>query len=44
MDERYANRKNGLEMVEYPHPSLKEILKETLGIFLYRSRCKIGII
>jgi len=38
MDERYANRKKGMEMVEYPHPILEPILKETLGIFLYQEQ------
>ena len=34
----YINRKHGLEKVEYPHPKLEEILKETYGIIIYQEQ------
>lgn len=36
MDGTYADRKNGLEPVEYDHPILEEILKETYGVYVYQ--------
>src|SRR4029079_4893250 len=33
-----ARRKNGEEPIEYPHPLLEGILKETYGIFVYQEQ------
>lgn len=38
MDTLYADRKNGIEVVEYDHPILEEILKETYGTFVYQEQ------
>lgn len=38
MDQTYVNRKNGLEPVEYDHPSLEPVLKETYGQFIYQEQ------
>ncbi len=34
----FINRKHGLETVEYPHPSLEPILKDTYGIMVYQEQ------
>ena len=34
----FARRKNGLETITYPHPSLEPILKETYGIIVYQEQ------
>jgi len=34
----YIKRKYGLEKVEYPHPRLEEILKDTYGIMVYQEQ------
>jgi DNA polymerase-3 subunit alpha len=34
----YINRKKGLETVEYPHPLLEKIAKETYGILVYQEQ------
>ncbi len=34
----FINRKNGLEAIEYPHPLLESILKETYGIIVYQEQ------
>lgn len=34
----FGARKNGLEDIEYPHPALAPILKETYGIFVYQEQ------
>ncbi|MGN6271405.1 MAG: DNA polymerase III subunit alpha [Sphingomonas sp.] len=34
----FGRRKNGQEEIEYPHPLLKGILKETYGIFVYQEQ------
>ncbi len=34
----FADRKNGRQPVEYPHPLLKDILEETYGIFVYQEQ------
>lgn len=34
----YANRKDGKEKVEYPHPLAEEILKPTYGILVYQEQ------
>ncbi len=34
----YINRKKGLEKVEYPHPLLEKIAKETYGILVYQEQ------
>ncbi|MCS7205258.1 MAG: DNA polymerase III subunit alpha [Leptospiraceae bacterium] len=38
MADMYINRKKGLEKVEYPHPDLEGILKETYGVILYQEQ------
>ncbi|MCK6479582.1 MAG: DNA polymerase III subunit alpha [Planctomycetes bacterium] len=38
MVEGFINRKNGTEAVEYPHPSLREVLEETYGTFVYQEQ------
>ena len=34
----FGRRKNGQESIEYPHPLLEDILKETYGIFVYQEQ------
>jgi DNA polymerase-3 subunit alpha len=34
----FGDRKNGEEVIEYPHPLLEPILKETYGIFVYQEQ------
>ena len=34
----YINRKHGREIVEYPHPKLEAVLKETYGIPVYQEQ------
>ena len=34
----FGRRKNGQENIEYPHPLLEGILKETYGIFVYQEQ------
>jgi DNA polymerase-3 subunit alpha len=34
----FGRRKNGHESIEYPHPLLESILKETYGIFVYQEQ------
>lgn len=34
----YINRKHGKETVEYPHPLLEDILKNTFGIMVYQEQ------
>jgi DNA polymerase III subunit alpha len=34
----FGARKNGREAIEYPHPMLEEVLKETYGIFVYQEQ------
>jgi DNA polymerase-3 subunit alpha len=34
----FINRKNGAEPIEYPHPLLEPILKETYGIIVYQEQ------
>jgi DNA polymerase-3 subunit alpha len=34
----FGRRKNGQEAIEYPHPLLEDILKETYGIFVYQEQ------
>lgn len=38
MAQKYIARKNGLEQVEYPHPDLEELLRETYGIIVYQEQ------
>ena len=38
MAEDFINRKHGKTAVDYPHPSLETILKETYGIILYQEQ------
>jgi DNA polymerase-3 subunit alpha len=38
MVEMYNRRKHGLEQVQYPHPDLESILKETYGAILYQEQ------
>jgi DNA polymerase-3 subunit alpha len=34
----FGDRKNGRVRIEYPHPMLEEVLKETYGIFVYQEQ------
>jgi DNA polymerase-3 subunit alpha len=34
----FGARKNGREPIEYPHPMLEKVLKETYGIFVYQEQ------
>ncbi|MGQ0589848.1 MAG: DNA polymerase III subunit alpha [Sphingosinicella sp.] len=34
----FGDRKNGRAPIEYPHPLLEEVLKETYGIFVYQEQ------
>jgi len=34
----FGDRKNGRATIEYPHPLLEEVLKETYGIFVYQEQ------
>lgn len=34
----FGRRKNGEEVIEYPHPLLEPVLKETYGIFVYQEQ------
>ncbi|HEY6049288.1 MAG TPA: DNA polymerase III subunit alpha, partial [Sphingomicrobium sp.] len=34
----FGRRKNGQEPIEYPHPLLEQILRETYGIFVYQEQ------
>ena len=34
----FGARKNGREPIDYPHPLLEEVLKETYGIFVYQEQ------
>ena len=38
MVDQFINCKHGLEEIKYPHPNLKEILKETYGVILYQEQ------
>ncbi len=38
MVEDFINRKHGRERIEYPHPSLEEILEPTYGVILYQEQ------
>lgn len=35
---RYIARKNGFESVEYPHPLLEDVLKDTYGVLTYQDQ------
>jgi DNA polymerase III subunit alpha len=34
----FGDRKNGRAAIEYPHPMLEDVLKETYGIFVYQEQ------
>jgi DNA polymerase-3 subunit alpha len=34
----FGARKNGREPIEYPHPTLEHVLKETYGVFVYQEQ------
>ncbi|MCO6400636.1 MAG: DNA polymerase III subunit alpha [Verrucomicrobia bacterium] len=34
----FGNRKNGRSVIEYPHPKLESVLKETYGIIIYQEQ------
>ena len=34
----FGDRKNGRQPIEYPHPLLEDVLKETYGIFVYQEQ------
>lgn len=36
--ETYVRRKHGLEKIEYPHPKLENILKDTYGVIVYQEQ------
>ncbi len=36
MHHDYADRKNGVQPITYPHPDLEELLKETYGLMIYQ--------
>jgi len=38
MTDVYCNRKNGLEPVEYDHPSLEPVLESTYGVIVYQEQ------
>jgi DNA polymerase-3 subunit alpha len=38
MVDAYIRRKRGEEPVDYPHPSLREVLEETYGTFVYQEQ------
>ena len=38
MTDKYINRKNGTEKVEYIHPLLEDALKETYGVCIYQEQ------
>ncbi len=38
MVDDFVNRKHGRQEVKYPHPDLKEVLKETYGTILYQEQ------
>ncbi|MBI4881505.1 MAG: DNA polymerase III subunit alpha [Planctomycetes bacterium] len=38
MVDSFVRRKHGLEEIEYPHPSLEAILKETYGVMVYQEQ------
>lgn len=36
MHHDYADRKNGVQEITYPHPDLEELLKDTYGLMIYQ--------
>ena len=38
MVEMYIERKHGREKIEYPHPLLKDVLKDTNGVIIYQEQ------
>jgi DNA polymerase-3 subunit alpha len=38
MVDDYIDRKHGISEIEYPHPALESILKETYGVLLYQEQ------
>ena len=38
MADDYINRKNGRDSISYQHPSLKKVLNETYGVFVYQEQ------
>lgn len=38
MVDDFIDRKHGKKAIEYPHPSLEEVLKETYGVILYQEQ------
>jgi DNA polymerase-3 subunit alpha len=38
MDKDFVHRKHGRQKVEYPHPSLEDILQETRGVIVYQEQ------
>ena len=38
MVEEFVKRKHGKKKVDYPHPKLKDILKDTYGLFVYQEQ------
>jgi DNA polymerase III subunit alpha len=38
MHTQYCDRKHGRELVDYPHPVLEGVLKETYGLYIYQEQ------
>ncbi|MBC7473634.1 MAG: DNA polymerase III subunit alpha, partial [Candidatus Sericytochromatia bacterium] len=38
MVESFVNRKHGREPIEYPHPTIEDILKDTYGLIVYQEQ------
>lgn len=41
MVDDFVECKHGRKKIEYPHPSLEPILKDTYGVFLYQEQCML---
>ena len=39
MVDDFVERKHGRKILEYPHPDLEPILRDTYGVFLYQEQC-----
>ncbi|MFZ5950707.1 MAG: DNA polymerase III subunit alpha, partial [Candidatus Rifleibacteriota bacterium] len=39
MVDDFVERKHGRKKLEYPHPELEPVLKDTYGVFLYQEQC-----
>ncbi len=43
MDRHFVKRKNSEELISYPHPSLKDILRDTYGIIVYQEQVMAAV-